>query len=352
MKTIYFYGMDNVYGGIENYSFNLIKGILDQTKDFHFHIISSFEDFAYKNKLIELGCSYSIVPNKLKKPFSYKKRLINILKKANKNDIFHVNIMSYRNFLLFNAIKKTNVKSIIVGHSTSCNNKLSFFIHKMFSKKYEKIGKKIAVNELVTPFMFRNKNEVQIIPNGIVINTFKYNEDYRREIRVKYRINDSHFIIGQIGRISQEKNQVFSCEIMKLLASRNDIHLYLFGKNTNSKILRRILSMNLSNVHYIGEVQETYKLYSAFDLFIMPSTYESAGISLYEALANNLPCIISTNIPTTNLDLSNTKILSLQKDAWKKEIENSLNKKRTRINCSAIDNETQITNYISLYNSI
>ena len=49
MKTIYFYGIDNNRGGMETYALNLIRGILANCTDYKFHILTIFENFAFKN---------------------------------------------------------------------------------------------------------------------------------------------------------------------------------------------------------------------------------------------------------------------------------------------------------------
>lgn len=349
MKTIYFYGIDNVKGGIENYSHTLINGILSKSSNYKFHIISCYKDYAYRNSLISKGCSETILPNKSKHPLKFYKQLKQIIKTINNNDLIQINLMSYCNFLLLNALRKRK-NVIIVGHSTKCESIKKKIIHNFFSLFYRKKWNKVAVSNEVVSFMKWDKNNVRIINNGINIKKYEFNDKKRLQYRENLQLKD-RFAICQVGRISNTKNQIFSCNAMKGINDKN-IHLYLVGTVTNKNVFKTINKINLPNVHYIGESNNINELYSAFDMYIMPSLFESAGISLYEAIANGLPCIISNNIPTKNLDLQNVKILELNKEKWINEIENSINKKRTNNNCDAISADSQINNYIDYYNSL
>lgn len=352
MRTIFYYGIDNVYGGIENFSYTLIKGITQKTDNINFHIVSLFDDFAFKKELVELGCTFTILPNKKKHPIKFYKKLKELLSNACENDLFQINAMSYRNFLVFKAAKKSKIKTIIVGHGAKTDNLLNLLIHTIFKKFYSQIGTKIAVNEDVIPFMFSRNNNVKVINNGINIEQFKYKEESRDEIRNKLGLSKDDIAIGQIGRLSKQKNQIFSCKVMETLQNNPNIHLFLIGKNQNNKVLSYINKKQIKNIHYLGETANTEKYYSAFDLFIMPSLGESAGISLYEAIANGCPSIISPNVPTPNIGKACLKTLNLNIDLWKNEILSFKQTKRIDADATILDSQKQIIEYFNLYNSL
>ena len=47
-----------------------------------------------------------------------------------------------------------------------------------------------------------NNGKITLLNNGLDIENFKYNENYRNEIRNKYNIADKTMVIGHIGRFS------------------------------------------------------------------------------------------------------------------------------------------------------
>ena len=67
---------------------------------------------------------------------------------------------------------------------------------------------------------------------------------------------------------------------------------------TTGKIMDLIHSMNLENhVIITGNVNNVGDYLSAMDVFAFPSKYEGMPLSLIEAQANGLPCVISKTIP-------------------------------------------------------
>ena len=48
--------------------------------------------------------------------------------------------------------------------------------------------------------------------------------------------------------------------------------------------------------HFTGTVSDAWRYYSAMDCLVMPSFYEGLPITLIEAQANGLPCIVSDTV--------------------------------------------------------
>ena len=355
MKTIYFYGIDNIKGGIESYAFNLIKGIKLNEPDFNFHIITEYENFTYKDELVKnFNCKYSIVPNKRKHPFKYCKAIKNILKNAKKDDLCHLNLMSYRNFLLLHSVKKTKINTIIVGHATKTNNFINTFIHKFFRIFYKNFSTNIANNELVKNYMFGKNSNAKIIQFGFDPSKYIFNKCTRDAFRKKYGISDEDFIIGQVGRISKAKNYDFSFKLLSTLKNDKNIKFAIFGKDTNNKYKKLCKKFRLKNVFYFGETENMPEIYNIFDIFIFPSLFESAGFALYEALANGCYSLTSKNVPLESVKSDRLSILELDINKWNKKIIEIKTNKYIRDNSklSIRRIEDQISDYINLYKLI
>lgn len=59
-----------------------------------------------------------------------------------------------------------------------------------------------------------NNRAVRVIINAIDIEQYRYKEAVRKSVREKLQLDDK-FIIGNVGRISEVKNQMFLLEIFK-----------------------------------------------------------------------------------------------------------------------------------------
>lgn len=356
MKTIYIYGIDNIKGGIESYAFNLVNGIKKQSKEFNFHIITEYENFAYKNEFVnKLNCSYSVIPNKRKHPFKYCKAIKNILKKANANDICHLNLMSYRNFLLLHSVKKSKIKTIIVGHATKTNNFINTFMHRFFRLFYKNFSINVANNSIVKNYMFGKKaKKVELIEFGFDPTKYLFNLAARNNLRKQFGFNDNDFVVGQVGRISKAKNYKFSLELFSKLEDHKNIKLAIFGKDTKNEYSKLHKKYKSKNVFYFGEVENMPEIYSIFDIFIFPSLFESAGFALYEALANGCYSIASTNVPIGSIKSNLLSVLKLNINEWQEKIievsQNHYLRDDSKLQIRKI--EDQIKDYIQLYNKI
>ena len=353
---IFYYGIDNNKGGMENFALNLIKGVLNKEKSLSFHIISEFENFAFKDEFLKLGCSYSILPNKKKHPIKYYKSIKHILAKSNKGDLLQINSMSYCNYFLFKAAGKSKIRTMVVGHSSNSNNFIKRLLHRINRFFFRNLGVKVGANKQVIDYFFgKHCKDFHIIPVGINYDEFLFSNDIRNELRKKLSIPQNQFVIGQVGRISFEKNQIFSANILNEFKNQN-IHLFLVGNDRNSKLKEKIESLS-KNIHFFGEVDNISEYYNCFDMFVFPSLHESAGFALYEALANGLHCITSDKIPLDGIRSTNLEVKSLVLTEWKDSIskfkENynfSIDERTTKCIIPTIENE--IEEYLKLYNNL
>ena len=143
---------------------------------------------------------------------------------------------------------------------------------------------------------------------------------------------------------------------MKLLQSNPKIKLVFIGKNNNKKIEKFINKNNLTNIKILGEISNVQKYYNAFDLFVFPSIFESAGLALYESLSNGCPSLASKYIPLDDLKSANLVTLDLNEKIWAEKIINNFNqekKRKEKCNDDAIPTlDTEIKNYLDLYNKL
>ena len=72
----------------------------------------------------------------------------------------------------------------------------------------------------------------------------------------------------------------------------------------------RILDIQ-DKVLFLGRRDDTEKIYSAMDIFVMPSWFEGFSIAIVEAQVNGLKCYTSTNVARESNVIGNVEFLSL-----------------------------------------
>lgn len=134
--------------------------------------------------------------------------------------------------------------------------------------------------------------------NGIDVEKFQYNEQWRNEIRKEFNIDDNELIF-HAGAFRPQKNHKKLIEIFKLYHEMHpDAILMLAGEGELKKdIENTVNNCGLSeNVIFTGLRNDVPKLMSAADKFILPSFYEGFPNVLIEAETSGLYCVVSDSI--------------------------------------------------------
>lgn len=137
-----------------------------------------------------------------------------------------------------------------------------------------------------------------LIPNGIDADLFAYSEKARKSVRSVLHLKDA-FVIGHTGRMVSVKNQSFLLELMPELLQKcpNAVLLFLGDGEDRPLLEAKIRQLDLqSRVILAGNQADVAPYLSAMDVFVLPSLFEGMPLSLLEAQANGLPCVVSDSI--------------------------------------------------------
>lgn len=140
-----------------------------------------------------------------------------------------------------------------------------------------------------------------ILDNGINPDSFRYAAEKRLALRQENATQDCTVVVGQIGRLSTEKNQAFTLRVFKeLQGMMPDSELWLVGDGPDrEKIADAISQLDLNGkVRLLGSRHDMDRVLCGLDVLILPSIYEGFGIALLEAECVGLPAVISTGVPT------------------------------------------------------
>ena len=142
----------------------------------------------------------------------------------------------------------------------------------------------------------RYNRKVNILPNGVDVEKFKPNENYKKLFREKFNIENKRVLIS-VGRLVGWKGYQLVIEAMQKL----DNFIYVvIGEGDYLKELKKLSKkFNVENkVLFLGAIdnKELPKYLNMGDIFIQPSIgHEAFGITIIEAMACNLPVVASKN---------------------------------------------------------
>lgn len=124
----------------------------------------------------------------------------------------------------------------------------------------------------------------------------------RTILRDRIGCKATDILLLSVGELNANKNHVV---VIRALAAMNrkDVHYVIAGRGElmeQHKSLIAELGMQ-DRVHLLGYCDEVSRWYQAADIFVFPSFREGLSVSLMEAMASGLPCIVSKIRGNTDL---------------------------------------------------
>ncbi len=143
-------------------------------------------------------------------------------------------------------------------------------------------------------------NKSVVIPNGIDLVRFQQSlqvEKSAQELRNNFRVSNNEMIMTFSGRIDEDKGIDLLIEALTYLDSvmQNKLRVWLVGSGPHEAHLKAMTqSAGLQHmIVFLGYQERVEDLLLASDIFVLPSLYEAMPISLLEAIAAGLPCIVT-----------------------------------------------------------
>lgn len=168
-------------------------------------------------------------------------------------------------------------------------------------------------SDLAARFLFPKsvikKKNYFVLPNGIELEKYKFDEVARQQKRKELHI-DNKFVIGHAGRFSDQKNHTFLLDIFAEIRKKDENSiLLLFGVGELLDAMKeKAKRMGISDdVIFYGASDEMEKMWQAMDVFLMPSLHEGLPVTGIEAQASGLPCVFSDEI-TREVDVTDTSV--------------------------------------------
>lgn len=306
-------------GGLTSVMLNYWRAVDKSELSFDFASTNEIDD-TLQLEIEQAGSRYYQLPARKSIP-----KYFNSLKKICKGyDIIHVHANSATSVIELLAAKSAGIQKRIHHNHTSKTQHpiLNKILRPLFLLSYTDA---IACSKEAGEWLFGTGN-YKILPNAITIDKFKFSPERRKIIRKEFGIKDDDFIVGHIGKFMDAKNHYFLIKVFSIYHSRNPkSKLLIIGDGDwRPKIEKWIAESGCSNsIILAGLRSDINMVVQAFDIFVFPSIYEGLPLSVLEAQASGLPCIISSNVsPAVNIGQDVImKDLTDGEESWAEEIE-------------------------------
>ncbi len=271
-------------GGLSRYVLNLSASLRRQNHN----VWVACSGGEWIGRLSENGVNYKNIPIKTKSICSLKilfsfLALGKFIRREN-FDVVHCNtrVTQFLGFLLY---KRFNLPYIGAYHG--------FYRPSIFRKQFKLSGViSIAVSKAVKEHLIKDLNikdeKIKVVYNGINSDEFSSKE----AIRGDWGFSNQDYLIGILGRVSQEKGHFLAADaIAKLAARHKNAYLLVSGRGRLDSQLRAYLKQEglEEKVRFID--CRPNQFLDIIDLLLMPSQKEGFGYSILEAFSKGVPVI-------------------------------------------------------------
>lgn len=302
-------GLYNSRGGIETSTMNYYRNF-DHNK-IQYDFVNPYKDFYYRDEITELGGRIYDVNNFKNHPIKYMVDIYKVIR-GNHYSVVSLPMLSAINPLALIVSKVAGAKTIVHSHSSMTNGLKKIVLHSLLKPIVNALADyRWACSLEAGRWMYYG--DFEVVNNAININDFSFDSTARQIIRDEFELGDK-YIIGNVGRFAIEKNQSFLIDILAKVRERNkDAILFLVGSgNCIQDVKDKAESMGLAEkVIFAGERDDVGRLYSAMDVFVLPSLFEGLGMVGIEAQAAGLQVVCTDSI-TNEMNVSGrTKYIGL-----------------------------------------
>lgn len=320
MRVLMINTVDTARNGITSVIFNCVKMLKDQGVVFDL-VTKNEPDRMYVSEIEGTGGSVYVIQRSIKalpKYFLGIKKLV----QSNRYDVVHIHGNSATCTIEALAARLGRARSVVVhAHSSSCVFRLAHNVLKPILNWI--IDGKLACSDLAGKFLFGN--HYRVFNNAIDVENYRYNENWRQEVRQRHNVPQDARVIGHVGTFTYAKNQEFLVNVLQhFRCVQQNAVLVLIGEGVKAREIREQVNRLGLDEHVIfaGTIDDVNKYMSAFDCFVFPSHFEGLGLVLLEAQASGLRCVASTGVPEAANVAGNVEYLGLDEpvDLWAEKV--------------------------------
>lgn len=289
-------------GGIESLLMNIYRKI-DRSK-IQFDFLTYGDPSYFSEEIESLGGRVYRLTSRKENPVKAYMETKHFMQKQGGNYRFlHLHLCSASNILPL----KLNCKIPLViahAHSSAALGGVAGLLHR-YNQRYllSHSDFLLSCSDLAAIHMYGKKyNEDKrylFLPNAIFLEPYKFSERVRGSVRNEFAISDDEVLYGYVGRLEKVKNTPFLINILsELLKRQTKAKMLIVGDGAEKDVLlHKAQMLKLEDkVMITGARKDVDRLLQAMDCFVSASHVEGFPVSVVEAQAAGLPCVVSDAI--------------------------------------------------------
>lgn len=286
-------------GGLETMLMNYYRHIDHSKVQFDFLTHREF-DGDYDKEIKELGGNVYHLSNLNPLSIGYKTSLNDFFGNHPEYKIVHSHLDCMAGIPLKYA--KLNNVPIRIAHAHNSNQTkdLKYPLKLFYKRNIKKNANYLfACGDEAGKWMF-NTDNFKVLNNAINAKDYTFNLNIRNDKRKEFGISDDSILVGHVGRFFPQKNHDFLIDIFNQFHKEQpNSYLMLVGEGElKVSIQDKVRTLGLEDfVIFTGLRSDVNDLLQAMDVFLFPSLYEGLPVSIIEAQAAGLPCLISDKVP-------------------------------------------------------
>lgn len=283
--------------GVQTVLMNFYRNVDRSKVQFAFAVQRDYP-FDYDSEIYKLGGRVHYLPDMIENPSLFKKKLEELLNEHEEYKIVHCHY-NFKNIEMLQIAKKCGITvRISHAHSMMKKERLTTKIH-LWLQSYllrKNATDLIACSKAAGRFLYC-VDDFSVIHNAIDLNSYRFDEEKRIQKRLELGVDDEVKVIGQIGHINENKNQLFSLRLLKKI--NIPFKFFIVGTGELEEEVKSFVKKNglEENVVFLGVRDDVHELLQAFDLVLVPSHHEGLSIVAVESMAAGVPVLASTNLP-------------------------------------------------------
>ncbi len=307
---------------------NLYRNIDREKLQFDFVICNEEKD-SFADEIRALGGRIYKVPRfGPRTVFRFVKAWNALLREHGEYKIIHGHLRSSASIYLRIAKKHGRI-TVAHSHSTSSGKGFSAVVKNLLQLPIRRTADYLIACSNDAGIWLYGKKAVKkdnyfVLKNALDAKAFVYGEEKRRSARHALGL-EGRFVVGHIGTFIPVKNHAFIIDIFKQISKRNNkAVLLLIGDGAlreDTETLARTHGLK-DRVLFTGVRRDIPELLCAMDVFLLPSKWEGLPLTVVEAQASGLPCVLSDTISeeTKISPLVSFFPLNESADAWAEKI--------------------------------
>lgn len=307
-------------GGLETMLMNYYRHIDRDKVQFDFLVHRDFEA-DYDAEILSLGGRIYHMPRLIPWSLSYRKRLKEFFRAHPEYSIVHVHQDCLSSVALQCAKECGIPVRIAHSHNSNQDKNLKYLIKRYYMKKIPRYATHLfACGKQAGEWMF-NGLPYTILANAVDTASYIYSPKVSDQVRRQLNLTEK-LVVGHVGRFNPQKNHEFLIDVFHEIAKREpNAQLLLVGDGDGIQSIReKAIACGIENkITFAGVRSDVSDLMQAMDVFVFPSLYEGLPVTLIEAQAAGLRCIISDTISrecVVSLGLVTSKSLADSPAGW------------------------------------